>query len=509
MTSHEPTSGAPSGAYSAWAPSLRLGAAFALGILIGVLCIVKVVPAPKLTASSGPQVQSGGPQTTSPIGHGTAKPGTKGKTVVIAGTSASKGANAKSAAACNSTDNGGKTDRGVTANRISMATTVVASGIGSAFQGGMESGMEAVVRQVNSAGGICGRMLHIDYQDDGWVASTGAQYLRTYINGGLFAIPVGASSEGLKVVIDSGDITSSETPVVGTDGLEIDQYMTQSGSAQPWVWPVATATVSSARIMVDEAYKRGARNFAVVYDKDYHFGREAATAFNAEVKRLTHADVKGYPSSSCTSRYCGISAGANSYGSEALTVKQSGPDFIALFLEPQTAQTWMADPNTPPAGGNAAPTYGYGGAQPLFTYQFENQCGAKCDQMIVWTGFKPVVEQYQSDPAVQEFVSSLRTVDPGADKYNQFTEGAYLGMKLLVEALRAVGPNLTRAALKQELDAINFASGITLQPALKYTTDTRFANLTMQGFVMQYKGSAGGWRAGPIGVDQHPEAGAG
>mgnify|MGYP006174921091 CR=1 FL=1 len=52
-------------------------------------------------------------------------------------------------------------------------------------------------------------------------------------------------------------------PVVGTDGMLINQYQTPSGGAQPWVWPVASATVSSARIMAREGDGEGALALAV------------------------------------------------------------------------------------------------------------------------------------------------------------------------------------------------------------------------------------------------------
>lgn len=496
-----------------WTTSAKIVAAFAVGTLVGVLSIAKLVPAAQVSATaSGPATSAA----TNPVGPGSplvnkagSAPVTPGSKAGVLNPASTSNHALPTGLQCDGSHNGGSTDRGVTANSIKLATTVVESGIGSAFQGEMRYGMEAVVRQVNSAGGVCGRTLHVSYQDDGWSGPVGAQYLRDFIHSGVFAIPVGASSEGLKVVIDSGDITSTQTPVVGTDGLEIDQYMTGQGGPQPWVWPVATATVSSARIMVDDAYRRGARHFAVVFDTNYHFGREAATAFNSEVNRLTGHNVSGYPSSSCTQLYCGIQSGQNSYSSQALTVKKGSADFIALFLEPETALTWMADANTPPASGGASPSYGYGAAQPLFTNQFESQCGDKCDQMVVWTGFKPVVEQYASDPSVRSYVSALQTVNPGADQYNQFTEGAYLGMELFVDALRQVGPGLTRNALKTALDGLKFQPGVTLQSALAYSPATRFANVTMQGFVMQYKGSAGGWRVGPTGTDPRPQAGAG
>ncbi|HVF04105.1 MAG TPA: ABC transporter substrate-binding protein [Frankiaceae bacterium] len=498
---------------------------FVAGALVGVLAAVEVVPADRLPTASanGTQqnvvtdpnapVQPG--QTTAP-GTGAGKPVAGKPGAQPTGPVAQPGVGVPTGGValppsrheCRAGANGGATDRGVTANSISLSTTIVASGIGSSFLGEMKYAIEAVADQVNREGGICGRKLLIETRDDGWDASTGSQYLRNYIEDkNKFGVPVGASSEGLGVVIDSGDLDRAQFPVVGSDGLAINQYLTKDGKPQEWVWPIATATVSEARIMANEAHRRGAREFGVVFDRDYHFGKEAAAAFSAEVERLTGSPVRGYNSNNtCQQRYCGIPAGQNSYSGNTLPFRQSKPDFVALFLEPETALTWMQDSNTPAANSGEF-KYGYGGAQPLFTYQFESQCGDKCDQMVVWSGFKPNVEKYRNDPGVGAYVRALKGKYRQADEYNQFTQSAYVGMQFLVAALRKVGPELTRLRLKAVLDHMTYDNSLTLQGRLAFTPTSRFANTTMQAFTMQYKGTPGGWRLGPIVKDPRPGIG--
>ena len=224
---------------------------------------------------------------------------------------------------CAAGKNGGATDRGVTANSIVLATTVVESGIGSSFLGEVRYAMEAVRNRVNREGCICGRQLQITYRDDGWNAQLGAQFLRNFIQEGIFAVPVGPSSEGLNTVIASGDFDKAQVPVVGTDGLIIKQYENANGNAQPWVWPVAAATVSSARVMATDAFNRMRRggvkpkasDFSVVFDSNYKFGQEGAEAFNSQVRKLTGGSIPGYKanSTSCNQSFCGVTAGQSSY----------------------------------------------------------------------------------------------------------------------------------------------------------------------------------------------------
>lgn len=487
-------------------------AVFVAGSLVGAMAAVEVVPAKNATTAV-----AGAPGTTTDgtnvpgATNGPVAPGASAGPVTTVGGQKGGGGTATTVVApskyqCRGGANGGSTDRGVFGDHINLATTIVASGPGASFLGEMKYAMQAVIDQVNHSGGICGRRLVLQTRDDSWSSSTGAQYLRNYINDkSIFAIPVGASSEGLRVVVDSHDLDAAHFPAVGTDGLAINQYADKSGSPQQWVWPIATATVSSARIMAEDAVKRGAKNPGVVFDNNYKFGQEAAAAFSAEVKRLTGHGVKGENSqNTCNESYCGIPAAQPSYSGDAQRFYDSKPDYVAMFLEPDTALTWMLDQNTPSATDKAVP-YGYGAAQPLFTKQFESQCRTKCDQMVVWSGFKPFVERYKNDPAVITYVRSLKGTNRQADEYNQFTQSAYVGMQFFVAALRAVGPELTRDRLKTVLDHMTYTDGLTLQGTLKMLPTSRFANTTMQAFTMQYKGTPGLWRLGPVRRDPRPQ----
>jgi len=475
----------------------KIAAAFVMGAVFGAFIVAQVAPnVTKSTAietqpGTGPTSGGSGPNPTGPLG-------TTGPSVNPTAPGQVQTGNL----ACAAGRNGGATDKGVTAGQISLATTVVRSGIGAAFLGDVQFAMEAVRNKVNRAGGICGRQLSIRYVDDGWRSDLGAQYIRSFIKSGVFAIAVGPSSEGLNVVIDNGDIRRAGIPVVGTDGMIISQYR------DPWVWPVAVATASSARLMALNAWNRGARRFAIVFDRNYKFGAEAAKAYNNEIRRLSHNDVDGYNSqNNCIKSYCGIDAGQPGYRNEVNTVASQDFDYLAMFLEPQTALTWMATPGAPTIANKVQKAGMIGLAQPLFTRDFAVHCLSNCNKMWVWTGYKPPIEEYASDPFVKTFVDDLRRTKPDADFNNAFAEGGYVGMLLLVKAMEQVGPNLTRARLKSVLNSISFNSGLTLQPTLRWPVGNYFAASTMQAFEIQYSGSFGGWRAQDIVKDPSPQLG--
>jgi ABC-type branched-subunit amino acid transport system substrate-binding protein len=392
---------------------------------------------------------------------------------------------APAGASCDRAHNGGATDIGVTADKIRLASTVVQSGPGASFLRDSPIAMQAVVRKINKAGGVCGRLLDLTLVDDGWDAGRGLGYIKTFINEKYFALPVVPSSEGLTAAIESGDIGSAGIPVVGTDGMLKQQY------EDKWVWPVATATVSTMRIMAKYGYKKGARCFGIVWDQKYRFGREGADAMRAFVKSQPGAkmcaDVGIYPSQA-------------SYSSEIQQFNSSCAgkcDFVAWLLEPATALTWVAGN---PQMGNLYTS----GAQTLFNEQFASNCGKKCNGMLVWTGYNPPIGNLAGLSDVGQYVNDVKTVSPTVDTTNQFCEGAYLGMTVFVEALKRVGPQLTRARLATVMNSQSFKNDIASM--LRWTTGERHANKSAQAFsIVVAQGSFAGFKNEQTGFVPDPK----
>ena len=387
---------------------------------------------------------------------------------------------------CTRSRNGGATDIGVTANSIELASTVVQSGTGSSFLGSSPTAMQAVIRKVNAAGGICGRLLNLTLRDDGWDSQRGLQFLKNFINERkYFAFPVVPSSEGLTAAIEAGIIDKEGIPVVGTDGMLRQQY------EAPWVWPVATATVSTMRIMARYGFQEGARCFGIVYDKFYRFGKEGADAFRSYVETLSGA------------RMCadvGILPAQASYSTEIERFNSScngNCEFVALLLEPQTALTWIA--GRPQFGSKIT-----AGAQTLFNEQFAANCGKPCNGLIVWTGYNPPIGNLAGLPDIEQYVNDVKIINPTIDVTNQFLEGAYLGMTVFVEALRRVGPELTRDRLRAVLNSEVFKTDIA--SPLRWTETQRHANCRAQGFsVVVAQGSFAGFKNEQTGFIADPQ----
>jgi len=64
---------------------------------------------------------------------------------------------------------------------------------------------------VNQQGGICGRLINVHEDDDGWNPDNGNQLIQKYISCKCyFGLAVNPSSEGLRTALDGGLIDQSQ-----------------------------------------------------------------------------------------------------------------------------------------------------------------------------------------------------------------------------------------------------------------------------------------------------------
>lgn len=393
---------------------------------------------------------------------------------------------------CKAGKNGGATDTGVTATKIRLATTAVLDGEAKSLLEPSVTAMKAVRDKVNRAGGICGRLLELNVVNDSFNASDGHTKIKNFIAEGYFAMPVVPSAEGLGAAIEAGDISSAGIPVIGTDGMRREQYN------DPWVFPVASATVTAMRVMAKYGYAdKGARSFAIVYDDKYKFGKEGKDAFVKQVEAMGGTVVTEQPLNPADSSYATHAGGFNTKCGD------NQCDMVAMLLLPDTAAKWMA---RQPALGKVYTA----GAQTLFTNRFAQDCvqaaGSRCHGIAVWTGYNPPIGPIASKPGVAQYVNDVKALDPGIDVNNQFLEGAYLGMSVFVDALKKVGPNLTRAKLQEVMNGLDYTTD--LSSTLSWRPGDHAANVRSQSFTMNVsQGAFNGWADAGTGFRLDPAKG--
>jgi ABC-type branched-subunit amino acid transport system substrate-binding protein len=448
---------------------------------------------------AGPDV-AGGDTTSTDTNGGTAGGGTAG----INGTAGTQGSTTYSGsgggvrgghASCSLGGNGGATAPGVTGNEIHVAATIVTSGTGSGFLGEAQDGIQAAINETNNKGGICGRRVTFEPLNSGWSRESGAQSISAWANSGkVFALVGQPDSEGLDGASGPGGVIDrTGLPVVGSDGLLKSQYHS------PWIWPVASSTVANMHIIAKWAYDHGARRFGIVYDYRYKFGPEGAAAFDNEVKRLggTIKGDAGQPQS-CqgATAYCGISSDQQSGFSTYVNAFNSGCspacDAVVMLLEPQPMEAWMRAEN-----GNTSWYKALYGGEPLFDDNVANNCPG-CGQaaMKVWTGYRPAIQPFDSEPKVAQYRNSLLAVRPSDDPHNEFTEGGYLGAKMFLAACQKVGDlglPLTRPNLQDVLNGNTWDLGLSAPLSYGGGGLPHIANSSMAEFAENYSGSFNGW----------------
>jgi substrate-binding family protein len=467
----------------------------AVAAIILILSWVKFSPQKNQNAvnqGAGPQgseqVQEVGPGTQGPAaegqaaqngassGGGSGPAGASSKTVAKAGT------------ACKAGQNGGATDKGVSGNDIKLATTAVLDGPAKTLLSDSVISMKALVDKTNRAGGICGRILKLNVVNDTFRADDGLRIIKNFIAEGYFALPVVPSAEGLGAAILAGEISKAAIPVIGTDGMRKEQY------GDPYVWPVAAATVTSMRVMAKYGYQnRNARTFAIIYDSKYKFGVEGKDAFVEQVAKMPGCSAPKPEDSPCIKVIQPLDPEQAGYSSEvnAFNGVCSGGkcDMVAMLLLPDTAKKWL---QPKPVRANLYTS----GAQTLFTDKFANDCvqqiAGECQGFAVWTGYNPPIGPLASLPGVAAYTGDIQTIKPDIDVNNQFLEGAYLGMTVFLDALLKVGPGLTRANLKAVMDSTDYKTDLT--SSLSWRPAKHSANIRAQSFSMSVSGGTfRGW----------------
>src|ERR1041384_269238 len=139
------------------------------------------------------------------------------------------------------------TDVGVTDTAVALGSTVIQSGPLSAFMSDAVAGMRAAAYDINRSGGVCGRTLSLNLQDDGGNAQLARQDVGQMSHDD-FAFVAMPDPPGLEAASSSGDIDALGVPVVGTVGSSSAEF------SDPSIWSVGGSPSVFASAVVAHAY---------------------------------------------------------------------------------------------------------------------------------------------------------------------------------------------------------------------------------------------------------------
>jgi branched-chain amino acid transport system substrate-binding protein len=328
---------------------------------------------------------------------------------------------------------GGASDQGVTATEIKVGSIVTASGPLPGATEGSYRGAQAYLAKVNAAGGVCGRKITLLKGDDGLDPQRArGEFLR--LEPQVFAMVGGFS------VADSGYgdlVQSTGVPYLGT--------MVDPAGRTATVYPKTPS--------------------GVVHTGPYQYYRNEYP--DATRLAFLWADVGGVRANTPTGREAlkrvgfqvvhdsGLSAISPDFTSDVIAMRDQRAQAVYLFafevnMHVRLARNMRQQNFEPPL---KISQIGYNSRLTELLGDIANGWTNHIDYLPMLNEDEP-----GRSPALADFIQWHERVAPGAS-IDLFPVSGWGAAALFVEALRAVGPDVTRERLLAALDAITTYDG--------------------------------------------------
>jgi branched-chain amino acid transport system substrate-binding protein len=364
---------------------------------------------------------------------------------------------------------GGATAPGVTATEIKVGTIVTASGPLPGATEGDYRGTQAYFAKVNAEGGVCGRKLTALKGDDGLDPQRArGEFLRLE--------PQILAMVGNLAVADSGYgdlVRATGVPYVGT--------LVDPAGRGPTVYP---------RILEKTAHTAPFQYYRTTYP-------------NVQKVAFLYADVGGVRANTPTSREpikkvgfqivhdSGLSSVSPDYTSDVIAMRDKGAQMVYLFAFEVNMHVRLARNMRQQ---NFEPTLKV--SQIGYDSRLIPLLGNVAEGWTNHIDYLPVLNEDEpaQSPALGAFLTWNQRVAPSA-KVDFFTVTGWTSADLFVRALKAVGPDVTRARLLAALDAITNGDGAGIHAPVNPRTGAT------QGCFIIVRIKGGKW------VREHPSSG--
>lgn len=385
-------------------------------------------------------------------GAGTGRTGSATGTAAGAGTAGSAGSSGTAGAAGTGTDaaaasgvdtganaapeggNGGATDIGVTADSITVANISILTGPVPGLFAGAPKGVQAYFAYQNSQGGVFGRQLKVDAQDDQFDCGINKALAEDDVNKyftfvGSFSLFDGCSGEVIQAHPELPEVhVPLSTLAQATPNNFSPQPVKSGGSTGPFQYikdkhPNAIKKVGSLIGNVDTA-KAGWENakfamqslgYEVVYERIF---QPTETDFTADIVQM------------------------QTKGVQLLTLSSADAKTMARVEAKASQQGWKPEVTLLGAAGYDYTLFKLASAEAL-------------EGAYLYLPTAMYLGEDRTDiPEVDLFVSWMQQVDPSAN-LDLFTVYGWASAALFVQALKAAGPQATRAGLLSSLQQID------------------------------------------------------
>lgn len=332
-------------------------------------------------------------------------------------------------------------DPGVTASEVVLGMWSPLTGPVALLGTSERDALQLWAGQLNAAGGVHGRKVRLVIYDDAGSPQEALAAVRRLIDQDqVFALVAGSTSGSTLPVLPL--INRGRVPFVAS----ISSNTRLLDPFSRYVFRVYANEIWQANGIADHAVAKGTRRPAIVYtSNDYGIGGHEAVAHRLESRhalKLVAAE-----------RY---NTGDQDFSAQLLRIKQSNAD--ALFIWAFAAEAGIIARQARELG-LAMPMFGGGGtATPLFPR------GAGQASVGFTAAFVAPHLAEEDVPAVARYRDLLKTLHPSGfppGRPSEYDFAGYGAGKIVEEALRRAGPDLTREKFMAALETLrNFETGV-------------------------------------------------
>jgi ABC-type branched-subunit amino acid transport system substrate-binding protein len=337
--------------------------------------------------------------------------------------------------------NGGATATGVTATTITVGNIASISGVAPGLTQSAQQATEAWAAYVNSTGGICGRQIKVQPFDDGNDSGTNYSDAQQACSAD-FAMVGNASGfdDGSAQAVGACSIPDMAAEIsTAAAGTTADIFGASPGNAH--YWSLGPANYLKA------TYPNAITKAAMIY-----------LNVSATQSQAAH-EVAAYESVGFKYVYNQSTTPTNSnYAANVQAMQSAGAQYVTEYSDASSAERLLQSMQQ----ANYAPQV-VDWFSEEYSPQFAQQTSPESNGDLVLMSATDAYEEASSNPGMQLMESWLGRVAPG---YHQdiFAILAWSAGLAFEQALKAVGPDLTRPAIITQLQGITNWTGGGITP---------------------------------------------
>ncbi|MDD3482018.1 ABC transporter substrate-binding protein [Azovibrio restrictus] len=322
---------------------------------------------------------------------------------------------------------------GVTDSSITLGMSAPLSGPNGAYGVEMREVINAYFAQVNKNGGVNGRKLVLEALDDGYETDRTVTNTRTLINDKQAFALLGYYGSSPTTQAMNDVFGPAKVPLVGT--ISGAETLRRSPGANPnnrYMFNVRASYANETDVIVSQLVSLGLKNIAVFYQND-GYGRSGLDGVTAALKKFDLA-----PSAVGT-----VERNSLDVDQAVQNISKVTPQavvMITLYKPTAAFVRHMKKNGQNPMFMTVSPV----GAEQLVAELGDEARGIGISQVMPypWNDTTPAVRDYQR-------------LLGRSGKYSYYGVEGYITAKVMVEALRRAGRDLTREKLVTTLEAMN------------------------------------------------------